>query len=274
MKTQLTHGQQGLWFEWKLNPRNKAYNFSLQVGLSGELDLIKFKRAIKNFIDNCDVYRTYFTEEDSIPYRIYLETEELKEKVSNIVEPTLPGFDYIDLTLAQHNLEDSTAIAYDFHKKSIKKDFDLTIYPLFQFTLIRYAKDRYLFSLVVPQIITDTNTVDLSLGLLSEFYNYNLYTSQETKVENKLKCVKDQSQYLEHIQKNYTQTNKSEDELYWCKQLKGAKLQLDFNLAIKPTTNPHAGKRTYFTFNQEIVSGLLTLISALLQKFNFNQNSF
>jgi amino acid adenylation domain-containing protein len=59
----LSHGQNALWFLWKLAPENCAYNVVLPVGVRGGLDTGALKRALRTLSDRHPALRTEFKEE-------------------------------------------------------------------------------------------------------------------------------------------------------------------------------------------------------------------
>ncbi|HEY0836559.1 MAG TPA: amino acid adenylation domain-containing protein [Azospirillum sp.] len=60
----LSHGQEALWFLWRLAPGGCAYNMALPVGVRGPLDVGALRRALQALHDRHPCLRTEFREEN------------------------------------------------------------------------------------------------------------------------------------------------------------------------------------------------------------------
>ncbi|HYH19579.1 MAG TPA: amino acid adenylation domain-containing protein [Azospirillum sp.] len=60
----LSHGQEALWFLWRLAPQGRAYNMALPVGVRGPLDAGALRRALQALHDRHPCLRTAFREEN------------------------------------------------------------------------------------------------------------------------------------------------------------------------------------------------------------------
>lgn len=60
----LSHGQEALWFLWRLAPAAPAYNMALPVGVRGPLNVAALRRALQALHDRHPCLRTEFREEN------------------------------------------------------------------------------------------------------------------------------------------------------------------------------------------------------------------
>nr|WP_222530534.1 non-ribosomal peptide synthetase [Azospirillum sp. 412522] len=60
----LSHGQEALWFLWRLAPGAAAYNMALPVGVRGPLDIAALRRALQALHERHPCLRTEFREEN------------------------------------------------------------------------------------------------------------------------------------------------------------------------------------------------------------------
>ncbi|CAO3439356.1 non-ribosomal peptide synthetase [Azospirillum doebereinerae] len=60
----LSHGQEALWFLWRLAPQSWAYNMALPMGVRGPLDVDALRRALQALHDRHPGLRTAFREEN------------------------------------------------------------------------------------------------------------------------------------------------------------------------------------------------------------------
>src|SRR5262245_15892243 len=59
----LSHGQEALWFLWKLVPRTWAYNIVLPVGVRGPLDVAGFRATLQALSDRHPALRMEFRDD-------------------------------------------------------------------------------------------------------------------------------------------------------------------------------------------------------------------
>jgi amino acid adenylation domain-containing protein len=60
----LSHGQEALWFLWKLAPHSAAYNIVVPIGIRGRIDFAALQRAWQKLTDRHESLRLEFSEED------------------------------------------------------------------------------------------------------------------------------------------------------------------------------------------------------------------
>ena len=232
-KYPLTQEELRLWFEWKLNPDGRALNTAVQLELHGELNLHKFKEALKKVYYLVEVYRSYFIEEDGVPYQVCLSMDEIKQMFPYLADPEMPFFNFIDFSIFKGSEEDRRALAYAKHKELIQKKFTLTQYPLAQCNIIKYANDRFLYSSIAPHICVDGHTGALSIAILTKFYNNSISSSILSSCAEKFGYIKNKAQYFAYREINYPIAKQKEDSVYWVNALRDAKLHVDCGLPKK-----------------------------------------
>ncbi len=132
----LSHGQEALWFLWRLAPQGWAYNMALPVGVRGALDLDALRRALQALHDRHPCLRMAFREENG------------QTQQRGIVGHKVT-LDPIDATgwSAERLREAVTADA--------RRPFDLEESAAARVTLWRSGPEEHTLSLVVHHIVGD-----------------------------------------------------------------------------------------------------------------------
>src|SRR5947209_1991868 len=69
----LSHGQEALWFLWKLAPQSCAYNIVVPIGIRGNLDVPTLRKSLQILWDRHSSLRTAFREDDGKPTQAVIE---------------------------------------------------------------------------------------------------------------------------------------------------------------------------------------------------------
>lgn len=64
----LTFEESRLWVEWKLQP-NLPNNLNIQYRFDGLIDIERLNLALSTTANFFDAFRSYFVEEEGIPYK-------------------------------------------------------------------------------------------------------------------------------------------------------------------------------------------------------------
>src|ERR1700729_1970127 len=68
----LSHGQEALWFLWKLAPNSSSYTIVVPLGVRGNLDIPALRESWQILTDRHGCLRTAFREEDGKPIQAVL----------------------------------------------------------------------------------------------------------------------------------------------------------------------------------------------------------
>ncbi|HEY0183368.1 MAG TPA: condensation domain-containing protein, partial [Rhodopila sp.] len=136
----LSYAQERLWFLWKMNPENVAYNIAGAVRLTGALDIDALRAALDQTVLRHESLRSRFEEADGIAYQV--------------VEPR-PTYDWVhhDLSNLSDDLRDGTA--RDQLRNAVAGAFDLQQGPLLRMVLLRLSSQSHMLQLVVHHAVAD-----------------------------------------------------------------------------------------------------------------------
>ena len=153
-ETRPTHGQERLWFLWRLAPDNPAYHLSLAVKVEGELDVAALRSALDSVARRHEMLHSRFEERDGAPWLIVDEglvcewSEAAFPDVSDAADPTLAAW-----------LRDGSARA-----------FDLQHWPVLRAQLASLGDGSHVFGLVVHHIAADGWSMNLLIDELLTAY--------------------------------------------------------------------------------------------------------
>ena len=149
-----THGQERLWFLWRLAPDNPAYHLSLAVKVDGALDASALRLALASVVRRHEMLHSRFEERDGAPWMIVDEhldcewSEAAFPDISDTAHPSLAAW-----------LRDGAA-----------RPFDLARGPVLRAQLARLGDGSHVFGLVVHHIAADGWSMNLLIDELLTAY--------------------------------------------------------------------------------------------------------
>jgi hypothetical protein len=132
----LSHGQEALWFLWKLVPGTPAYNIVLPVSVRGPLDPTVFRSALQALSDRHPALRLEFREAGSAPVQRAMGRHEVL-------------FDHIDAS----DWDDAAAGAAI--RERARQPFNLEASAAMRTTLFRRSAGHHVLLIVVHHIVSD-----------------------------------------------------------------------------------------------------------------------
>ena len=231
--------QERAWCMAQREGRPSFYNF--EVKLEGTLDAAILERSLGEVIRRNEILRTTFITIDG--------------RLCQIVNPEQPfSLPIVDLSeVAECERETRT------HQLSLDqsvKPFDLTVGPLFRFSLLRLSADSHRLLLTIPHIVCDHTSIPLFASEVAAVYN--AYAHGQPSPLGELSV-----QYPDFAawEREWLKGEVYERELaYWRKQLDGCRPALQL-----PTDKPRPPVKTYngaqilFSLPDELASAVLLL---------------
>lgn len=153
----LSPAQLGLWFLWRSQPDNAAYNIPLAMRLRGPLDLAALRAAFALAAARHPALRTRLVESTgSLP----------RQRIEQRWEVTLP------LTDLTHDVSEAARLARAAARtdEDALTPFNLGEDGLWRVRLLRLADDDHVLSLVVHHIISDGDSIALWLEDIRSAY--------------------------------------------------------------------------------------------------------
>jgi amino acid adenylation domain-containing protein len=151
----LSFAQQRLWFLNKLEPGNRAYNISLAVKLSGELDVGVLEQSLNEIIRRHEALRTTFTTVNGQPVQI----------IAPCLKLSLSVIDY------QKNIESQgDAGIQQFLTEQSQQPFDLSRGSLLRAKILRLAAQEHILLLEMHHIISDGWSSEVLLKEIGTLY--------------------------------------------------------------------------------------------------------
>ncbi|MCC5614798.1 amino acid adenylation domain-containing protein, partial [Nostoc sp. CHAB 5836] len=236
----LTHGQQGLWFLYKLAPTSAAYNVAFTARICSYLNIPALQRAFQKLVNRHPTLRTTFAQKDGEPFQQVHEYQEV-------------DFENIDASSANEDELTSQVIA------AYQRPFNLEKGPLLRVNLFTCSEENYVILLTIHHIVID----GFSLGIILDELR-SLYEAENTGRVISLPAIKYQYQDFVQWQRNILASSVG-DELwnYWREQLAG-----ELPILKLPTDRPRPAIQSYrgasytFELNQQLTSQLREMAKA------------
>ncbi|MBL1198891.1 MAG: amino acid adenylation domain-containing protein [Nostoc sp. GBBB01] len=236
----LTHGQQGLWFLYKLAPTSAAYNVAFTARICSHLNIPALQRAFQKLVNRHPTLRTTFAQKDGEPFQQIHEYQEV-------------DFENIDASVWNEDELKSQVIA------AYQRPFDLEKGNLLRVNLFTCSEENYVILLTIHHIVID----GFSLGIIFDELRL-LYEAENTGRVISLPAIKYQYQDFVQWQRNILASSVG-DELwnYWREQLAGElpilKLPTD---RPRPPIQSYRGASHTFEINQELTFQLREMAKA------------
>ncbi|UAA39974.1 amino acid adenylation domain-containing protein [Paraneptunicella aestuarii] len=203
----MTPAQQGLWFQWQMEPQSAAYNEYRFFSLQGEVNTSALESSFRHLIERHEILRTCMIRDDS---GFYLQPLAI-DAADQFVMPVLA-------VSTRAELDQSLT-------EAVIAPFDLITGQVIRAKLIRFADDAYL-SVSMHHIATDGWSVALLIQELSTLYQYYADAGNaELSLEQQLPSLP--IQFSDYAAWTHQALNPSQEQiqsglLYWKERLKGA----------------------------------------------------
>src|SRR5215213_1864805 len=239
----LSFAQQRLWFLHQLDPQNTAYNISVGVRLSGQLNVAALERALSEVIRRHEVLRTSF--ESSID----------RQPVQVVREAQPIGLETI---LINEQLSDAEkeARVYEVLRRETQGPFDLTAGQMLKVRLLRLGPQEHVLLLLLHHIVSDAWSMAVLLKEVAALYP--AFAAGQPSPLDELPL-----QYGDYAvwQREWLSGEVLERELeYWRRQLAGAPAQLELPLdRERPATQTFRGAHHSFAAGSDVGTALKEL---------------
>lgn len=147
----LSHGQEALWFLWKLAPQSCAYNLALPVGIGGELDVDAFDRSLQKLSERHTCLHTEFREEEGQPR-----------------QRSMPQH-RVDIELVEASGWNAARVD-DAMRERARRPFDLEAGAALRVTLFRRSPVAHTLLIVIHHILADLWSLIILMDELREVY--------------------------------------------------------------------------------------------------------
>ncbi|HEY9820921.1 MAG TPA: amino acid adenylation domain-containing protein, partial [Candidatus Sericytochromatia bacterium] len=247
----LSHGQQAIWFLYKMAPRSVAYNIYTTVRISSSLDLGAWHRAWLRIVERHQALRTTYTERDGQPVQVVHLYQEVDVKVT-----------------------DASSWSDDYLKKQILAEaecpYNLETGPVLRVHLFTRSAVEHIQLLAMHHIAGDMWSFDILLSELRGLYaaevktlppssihvveNSDISNSQRDNIRARTNLP-----YTDYVRWQAEMLASSKGEqlaAYWQKQLAG-----ELPLLNLPMDKPRPREQTYCGANH-----IIELDKELLQK--------
>ncbi|MEW6737704.1 MAG: AMP-binding protein, partial [Acidobacteriota bacterium] len=147
----LSHGQQALWFLYKIAPESTAYNIVNLLRIRGDLNIAALQRTFQQLVDRHACLRTTFTSIDGEPRQNIQETIEVCFQVRD-------ASNWDESLLNQQLVEE------------VHQPFDLEQGPLLKLSLLVRSKQEHILLLRVHHIVADFWSLSVLMHELGIIY--------------------------------------------------------------------------------------------------------
>jgi surfactin family lipopeptide synthetase A len=255
----LSFAQQRLWFLYQLDPGTASYNIPMALRLRGPLHFNALEAALSHLTFRHHSLRTRFVHSDGLPAQI----------IDAHLPRTLPLFDLSHVPATERE-----GAAMQLATDDANRPFELSVGPLFRFSLLRLSTDEYIILLCLHHIISDGWSVSILLRELSLLYDAFSEGRPAPLAELSI-------QYADYAlwQREYLRGETLAAELsYWKEQLAGAAPLLDLPTDhTRPPVQSYRGASLRLRVKPELTLRLqsmsraqgVTLFMSLLAVFRF-----
>jgi amino acid adenylation domain-containing protein len=249
----LSHGQQGLWFLYQMDPGSTGYNIPAAFTIKSHLDIEVFQRALQSLVDRHCCLRTIFLATEGDPVQQVSQRRDVRAVVRD-------ASSWGDADIKHHLAGEA------------RRPFDLGLDPMIRATIFRRSPNENVLLLTVHHIVADF----WSMGELIRDLGA-LYHAEETGIPDELGKL--DGEYSGFVRWQADMLSGPEGETlwaYWSNQLSG---DLPYLALPSDKTVPLAriGHSTshHFRFSADLTAGLnalcrnhgVTLYTAMVAAF-------
>lgn len=220
----LSHGQAGIWLEYRFDPDSPAYNTPVALRLNGTIDAERLATALAAVVARHEALRTTFPQHRDGPRQRVLD------------EMDVP----LDRAQAASDQE-----AQDLLRAHAARIFDLTRGPLIRALLVRRDPALHLFQLTFHHIVVDDWSIDVLLRDLAAVY--------EDRPDRLPQRPIDFADFAVWEQRWLQGPRRAASLTYWRHQLSGAPFALELPFEQHP---PHGSLATGAELDFELPPGL------------------
>ncbi len=226
----LAPNQKSIWVYEKIEGSSTAYSipgiYSFEMpGLEDN----KFYKAIQTLVEQNDVLRTIFVEENDTPRQRIL--------------PGINVIDHVQIVDVRDAADVQTTVKTAIDER-FNTPFSISEKPLWEIVLFRLPADQYQFFLKVHHLIADGESLNLIIKRALQIYS----VSEDTPMQHELSL-----QYKDYVNWINNRDNFKSSSAFWTKELEG--YEDDFRM---PADFADAGDRSFkgnelhYVFNRDI----------------------
>ncbi|HEX3047643.1 MAG TPA: amino acid adenylation domain-containing protein [Bacillota bacterium] len=235
----LSFGQERIWLLNRLESGSPAYNMTSGFKITGALKLDLIQPAVQLLVEQHEILRTVFKEEDGQPLQI----------IQNSM--TIP-IETVNLLQTERNQLEQAIDAIASGEKA--RLFDLTQGPLLRLKVVVLGPTEHILLVQMHHIITDAYSLRLFIRQL--FDNYHGLSQGQTLAPASLPI-----QYADYAawQRETVSAEKLETLTnFWRNKLEGANFSLDMPLDFsRPPVQTFEGSFYRFEFDEDLSQKLL-----------------
>lgn len=232
-----TDAQEEIWYSCYFGGEdaNRAYNLSLSIKFTGEIDVIALQWALDMLISRHESLRSVFSPDG---------------KFINVFDAQIANIDFQDYSKLSATETDIEVGKYT--KQDTNTAFDLTKGPLIRFGLLKLENQLHQLVINTHHIVCDGWSVGIIMQEIGELYS--------AKVENRDHNLPEPVPYTEYVaQQNELKSNGefTQAENYWLNVYQGeipkTNLPTDFGQVTKRT---YSGARINQSLDKDIVKSI------------------
>lgn len=225
---QQSFAQESQWFMEQF-ANDCRYNVPYSYKIKGIVDIERLEWAINQIIKRHESMRTVFKVEDGKNVQV---VEEYKPFKLEIID-------------CSHEISGRKEVINNLNEKIAMFPFELSVYPLWKFGLIKLEEDEYVFTYTLHHIISD--------GWSFHVFAKELFALYESDGKPKLPTL--DYQYIDYTmwQREKDKSNEYDKQLdYWKSELAESKEIIDLPYDFPKSSNHlHSGDNYFFTVSNE-----------------------
>ena len=232
---QQSSAQEGQWFTDQMYT-DCIYNVPMSYLLEGNIDVDRMEHAISSVIQEQEAMRTVFRIYDNVPSQI----------IEGYRKFTIEKYDY-----SEYEEHEQQRMVKEMIQKVAQTHFDLKVYPLWRFALIRLSETKHIFTFTLHHIISDGWSFRVFFNEFLNYYKSGLVSEHDI-------------QYVDYTmwQKKYLETeNIRKKREFWKSYLKGATAQISLaNDLPSDDFATHKGNSIFMQLSEESAALLRKIV--------------
>ena len=229
----LTVQQNGLWFLWKMDKANYAYNIPVLFKIKGLFDDYVMEKSLHKLMQRHEALRSVFFEENGLPVQKVMDCDKISLEIEDVSKDNWT--------------EDMFEEAY---KDVTKHVFNLSEGPLFRIKVWKKSQYDHRMIICLHHIILDGWSVSILINDLTAIYT--------SFISNKpVKLIDSNRTFEEFVRKPEENIRYAQLEKYWTDKLTPLPEPADLPVQKeRPAVQTINGGNIYFTVNKDLCDKL------------------
>ncbi len=232
----LTIQQEGLWFLWKMDKNNVAYNIPVLFEIKGLFDDYVMNKSLIKLMQRHEALRSVFFERNGLPVQKPMDYNKVDVEVIDVSKENWSDKEFDDA-----------------YREVTRHSFNLSEGPLFKIKVWRKSQYDHRMIICFHHIVLDGWSVSILINELTAIYT--------SFISNKsVKLIESDRTFADFVNKPVDRQRQAMLEKYWTGKLNPLPEPIDLpTQKERPAVQTTNGSNIYFTVNKDLCSKLSRL---------------